>query len=130
MVILDDGLDHTHPDLVANYDPTLSYDLNDDDPDPMPRDLSNSHGTRCAGEVAMAANNWLCGVGVAFGASLGGVRLLDGRISDRLEGLALAWAVQQGIDVVSSSWGPSDDGQTVEGPGQLATAALAKVMVA
>ena len=126
VVVLDDGLDHTHPDLAANYDPSISFDFNDDDPDPMPRDLSNSHGTRCAGEVAMAANNHLCGVGVAYGAALGGVRLLDGKISDRLEGLALAWAIQRGIDVVSSSWGPSDDGQTVEGPGQLATAALEK----
>lgn len=33
---------------------------------------SNRHGTRCAGEVAAVANNSLCSVGVAFGASVGG----------------------------------------------------------
>ena len=41
----------------------------------MPRyDLidSNRHGTRCAGEVAATANNSLCAVGVAYGASVGG----------------------------------------------------------
>lgn len=30
------------------------------------------HGTRCAGEVAAAANNGVCGVGVAFNAKIGG----------------------------------------------------------
>ena len=30
------------------------------------------HGTRCAGEVAAAANNSVCGVGVAYDASIGG----------------------------------------------------------
>lgn len=31
-----------------------------------------SHGTRCAGEVAMVANNLKCGVGVAYNARIGG----------------------------------------------------------
>lgn len=30
------------------------------------------HGTRCAGEVAAAANNGVCGVGVAYNAKIGG----------------------------------------------------------
>lgn len=30
------------------------------------------HGTRCAGEVAAAANNNICGVGIAYDASIGG----------------------------------------------------------
>lgn len=49
--------------------------MNNHDEDPMPRyDLidSNRHGTRCAGEVAAVANNSICSVGVAFGASVGG----------------------------------------------------------
>jgi furin len=49
--------------------------VNNHDEDPMPRyDLidSNRHGTRCAGEVAATANNSLCAVGVAYGASVGG----------------------------------------------------------
>ena len=32
------------------------------------------HGTRCAGEVAMIANNRKCGVGVAYNARIGGKR--------------------------------------------------------
>lgn len=34
--------------------------------------LCFSHGTRCAGEVAMEANNSYCGVGIAFNAKIGG----------------------------------------------------------
>jgi len=31
------------------------------------------HGTRCAGEIAMQADNKKCGVGVAFNSKVGGV---------------------------------------------------------
>ena len=56
-------------------DPDISYDANDNDCDPTPRydeTLTNAHGTRCAGEIAMSANNRKCGVGVAFNAKIGG----------------------------------------------------------
>ena len=32
----------------------------------------NRHGTRCAGEIAMSANNKYCGVGVAYNSKIGG----------------------------------------------------------
>lgn len=56
-------------------DPDISWDCNENDADPSPRydaHRRNSHGTRCAGEVAMSANNGKCGVGVAFNAKIGG----------------------------------------------------------
>ena len=34
--------------------------------------FSSRHGTRCAGEIAMVANNGICGVGVAPNAGIGG----------------------------------------------------------
>lgn len=37
----------------------------------------------------MTANNKKCGVGVAWGAKVGGVRMLDGRITDHVEGEAI-----------------------------------------
>jgi hypothetical protein len=64
----------------------------------------NKHGTRCAGEIAMAPNNGVCGVGVAYDAKIGGVRMLDGRVTDRVEAEALTFNMQH-IDVYSSSWG-------------------------
>ncbi|XP_069195959.1 furin-like protease 1 isoform X4 [Procambarus clarkii] len=126
VTILDDGLEKDHPDLIKNYDPNASYDVNSHDQDPMPRyDLvdSNRHGTRCAGEVAAGANNSICAVGVAFEASVGGVRMLDGDVTDAVEARSLALNPQH-IDIYSASWGPDDDGKTVDGPGQLATRAF------
>ncbi|XP_033633747.1 proprotein convertase subtilisin/kexin type 5-like [Asterias rubens] len=124
--ILDDGIDYTHPDLVNNYDPAASRDINGKDDDPMPRanyDQTNRHGTRCAGEVAMEAGNDVCGVGVAYNASIGGIRMLDDQVTDKTEGDSLL-TYQDHIDIFSASWGPEDDGMTVDGPGRLAQRAF------
>ncbi|KAF5288036.1 hypothetical protein FQA39_LY15532 [Lamprigera yunnana] len=124
--ILDDGLEYTHDDLEGNYDHEISWDCNEEDNNPFPRyDFShqNSHGTRCAGEIAMIANNGKCGVGIAFNTKIGGVKLLDGLVNDRIEGTALSYAHDL-VDIYSASWGPNDDGKTVDGPGRLAKEAL------
>jgi proprotein convertase subtilisin/kexin type 1 len=73
----------------------------------------------------MLANNSICGVGVAFNSKIGGVRMLDGRVNDRLEAEALSLLIDH-VDIFSSSWGPSDDGKAVEGPGKLASMGLEK----
>ena len=49
--------------------------------------------------------------------------MLDGVVTDRLEAHALSFNLGH-IDIMSASWGPNDDGGTVEGPGVLATAAF------
>uniref|UniRef100_A0A672HPQ1 Furin (paired basic amino acid cleaving enzyme) a n=1 Tax=Salarias fasciatus TaxID=181472 RepID=A0A672HPQ1_SALFA len=124
--ILDDGIEKNHPDLSDNYDPGASYDVNDGDPDPQPRYTQlndNRHGTRCAGEVAAVANNGVCGVGVAYNAKIGGVRMLDGEVTDMVEAQSLSLNPQH-IDVYSASWGPEDDGKTVDGPAKLAKEAF------
>ncbi|XP_076388736.1 neuroendocrine convertase 1 isoform X2 [Megachile rotundata] len=126
IAVLDDGLEYTHDDLRNNYDPSISYDVNEGDDDPLPRyELSgtNGHGTRCAGEIAMEANNGKCGVGVAFEASVGGIKLLDGLVNDRVEGEALGYKPEL-VDIYTASWGPADDGRSLEAPGRLATEAL------
>ncbi|XP_046836770.1 furin-like protease 2 isoform X1 [Vespa crabro] len=122
--ILDDGIQTNHPDLALNYDHEASYDINDNDSDPMPRDNGdNKHGTRCAGEVAAVAFNQYCGVGVAYNSSIGGVRMLDGPVNDAVEARALGLNPDH-IDIYSASWGPEDDGKTVDGPGPLARRAF------
>ncbi|XP_066585084.1 furin-like protease kpc-1 isoform X2 [Prorops nasuta] len=126
VTILDDGLEKDHPDLYKNYDPQASFDVNNHDEDPMPRyDYldSNRHGTRCAGEVAATANNSICAIGVAYGAGVGGVRMLDGDVTDAVEARSLSLNPQH-VDIYSASWGPDDDGKTVDGPGELATRAF------
>lgn len=122
--ILDDGIQTNHPDLALNYDKEASWDINGKDDDPMPQDNGdNKHGTRCAGEVAAVAFNQYCGVGVAYNASIGGVRMLDGTVNDAVEAQALGLNVDH-IDIYSASWGPEDDGKTVDGPGPLARRAF------
>lgn len=103
-----------------------SYDVNNHDSDPSPRyDMidSNRHGTRCAGEVAATSNNSVCALGVAHGAQVGGVRMLDGDVTDAVEARSLSLNPQH-IDIYSASWGPDDDGKTVDGPGELARRAF------
>ncbi|KAM8960794.1 neuroendocrine convertase 1 [Pelodytes ibericus] len=126
VTVLDDGLEWNHTDIYNNYDPDASYDFNDNDNDPFPRyDITNEnkHGTRCAGEVAMVADNNKCGVGVAYNAKVGGIRMLDGVVTDAIEASSIGFNPQH-VHIYSASWGPNDDGKTVEGPGRLAQKAF------
>ena len=50
----------------------------------------------------------------AYGAKIGGVRMLDGVVTDAVEASSLSLNPQH-IDVYTNSWGPNDDGGTVEG---------------
>ncbi|XP_074510981.1 furin-like protease kpc-1 [Sebastes fasciatus] len=125
--IIDDGIDHTNKDLKKNFEALASFDLcasHGLSHDPMPiRDEENSHGTRCAGEVAMEANNSYCGVGIAFNARIGGIRLLDGSVTDAMEATALTFNIHF-IDIYVCSWGPPDDGAKMDGPHGLTVRAL------
>lgn len=92
--ILDDGLERDHPDIIDRFNWLASFDINDEDNDPMPnytKDNNNKHGTRCAGIVAAAANNSECIVGIAYDSSIGGVRMLDGDVNDSVEAAALSY---------------------------------------
>lgn len=125
VAIVDDGLEHDNVEIQGNYNSYGSYDFNGEDHNPMP-DVStiyNSHGTRCAGLVAAVANNSVCGIGVAYNSSVTGIRLLDGTITDLLEAKSLTYKTHIN-DIYSCSWGPTDDGMTVEAPGTLAQLAL------
>ena len=53
--------------------------------------------------------------------------MLDGEVSDSIEAGSLSYA-RDLIDIYSSSWGPDDDGTTVDGPGPLTRRALEEGM--
>ncbi|CAN9511084.1 unnamed protein product [Ophioblennius macclurei] len=132
VVVVDDGVEHTHQDIQLNYSPEGSYDLNSNDPDPMPHPdphSDNHHGTRCAGEIAAVPNNSFCAVGVAYGSKVAGIRVLDGPLTDSLEAIAFNKHFQVN-DIYSCSWGPDDDGRTVDGPHPLGKAALQHGVIA
>ena len=49
--------------------------------------------------------------------------MLDGAVTDVLEGEALSFA-RGHVDVYSASWGPTDDGTKMQGPGHFAQKSL------
>jgi kexin len=115
--IVDDGLDMYSDDLKDNYFAQGSYDFNDQTEEPKPQLYDDKHGTRCAGEVA-AVKNSVCGVGVAYNSKVSGIRILSKAIDDVDEAAAVNYAYQQN-DIYSCSWGPPDDGRTMDAPGIL-----------
>ena len=115
--IVDSGVKVTHEDLAANC--VAGWDLLSNDSDPTPSNHAETdHGTGTAGTAA-AAKNSHGGVGVAFGASIVPLRLIDDGQTTSETADALAWGlsghVPSGsgateVDVSNNSWGPADDG--------------------
>ncbi|KIS68854.1 putative serine-type endopeptidase [Mycosarcoma maydis] len=120
--LIDDGLDMHSPDLRDNFYAPGSYDFNSHTELPEPRESDDQHGTRCAGEIA-AVKNDVCGVGVAYEAKVSGVRILSGPISDVDEAASLNYAYQEN-DIYSCSWGPPDDGRSMDAPKGLIAKAM------
>lgn len=122
LVMVDDGIDMYSDDLKNNYFAAGSYDFNDKTDEPRPRLSDDRHGTRCAGEIA-AVRNGVCGVGVAYDAKIGGIRILSKIITDEDEAVAMNYAFQEN-QIYSCSWGPPDDGRSMDAPGILIKKAM------
>ncbi len=66
------------PRLISTQNSSFQADVqNEDEDDPFPLSSGNgdpdSHGTNCAGEIAMEKNNSHCGVGVAYNSQITGL---------------------------------------------------------
>lgn len=120
--VIDDGLDMYSNDLKGNYYAAGSWDFNENTDEPKPRLFDDKHGTRCAGEIA-AVKNDVCGMGMAYDSRIAGIRILSKPISDEDEALAINYHYQEN-QIYSCSWGPPDDGQTMEAPGVLIQRAM------
>lgn len=126
VAIIDDGLDMHSLDLKDNYYADGSYDFNDGRPEPAPVLSDDRHGTRCAGEVA-AVRNDVCGLGVAYDSKIAGIRILSKPISDADEAEAMMYKYDHN-QIYSCSWGPRDDGRTMEAPGVIIRRAMLKAI--
>ena len=120
--IVDDGLQTSHPDFVGNIDTTNDKDWNGNDSDPSPG-TDDDHGTACAGNAAARGNNSIGVAGSAPEATLVGMRLIGGSVTDAQEAEAMNYLPQL-IEIKSNSWGPEDTGDILEGPGPLTLSAL------
>ncbi|MEH6726317.1 MAG: S8 family serine peptidase, partial [Hyphomicrobiales bacterium] len=75
--IWDDGVESDHWDLDGNYDASMQVTINGTLNNGQPLTSSDGHGTSVAGLIA-AENNGTGGVGVAFDASVTGIRIFGG----------------------------------------------------
>lgn len=99
--ISDTGIDYNHPDLKNNY--KAGYSAVDNETSPMD---NYGHGTHVAGTIA--ANGSI--IGVAPSAGIYNAKILDkwgsGGTVDIIEGTQ--WLIDQGVSVISMSWGGAD----------------------
>ena len=108
VAIIDEGVDLSHPDLASNllsgYDATGNNSLGAPQGD-------DSHGTNCAGIVAAVANNGIGIAGIASSSKILPVRIAFGlpngawQTSDSWIANGINWAVNNGADILSCSWG-------------------------
>ncbi len=97
--IIDTGIDLDHPDL--NVDVESSAEFVDRGPGSSTPDDGNGHGTHVSGTIA-AINNDIDVVGVAAGATVVAVKVLNDRGSGTISG------VIAGVDYVAANASPGD----------------------
>ncbi len=129
IAVVDTGVDYTHRDLDDNMwvneaelngtadvdddengyiDDIYGYNFctHNDTPGPDPMD-DYGHGTHCAGTIAAEGNNGLDIAGVCFNAKIMALKFLSsggsGYASDAVT--AFYYAVENGADIISNSWG-------------------------
>jgi subtilisin family serine protease len=108
VAIIDTGVDYNHPDIAANMwtDANGFYgkDFVNDDNDPMD---DSGHGTHCGGTIAADGNNAVDITGVCWDANIMALKFLNSEGSGFTDDAiaAIEYAVYNGADIMSNSWG-------------------------
>lgn len=109
VAVIDTGINYNHYDLIGAYAGGKDF-VNDDD-DPMD---DNGHGTHCAGIIAADNDNGFAVAGVAPGANIYALKVLDSQGSGYTSDIiaAIEWAIDtirtaEPIQVISMSLGSS-----------------------
>ena len=133
VAVVDTGVDYNHRDLQGNMwingseipgngmdddgngyiDDIYGYDFANTDSDPID---DEGHGTHCSGTIAARGDNGLDIAGVCWNARIMALKFLgsdgSGYGSDAVT--AFYYAVDNGADVVSNSWGGGDYMQSMQ----------------
>ena len=131
--VLDTGVDYRHRDLDDNMwvnsgeiadnntdddengfvDDIYGYDFYNDDPDPLD---DNGHGTHCSGIIAAEGNNGFDIAGVCWQTGIMALKFLDsaGNGDTAAAAEAIYYAVENGADIISNSWGGRSLSQTMK----------------
>lgn len=125
IAIVDDGLQHTHPELSARYAANHSWNFNNGNKhaDPTPRDPRDGHGTAAAAVAVGSKLNGHCGRGVAWAARVAGLRLIAEPVTGATEAEALGYHADD-VRIYSNSWGPADTGRGLDAPSRVVREAL------
>lgn len=105
IAVIDDGVDVGHVEFNRPGKVVAQFDFTNKVPDARPKLSSDNHGTACAGVACAAGIDGASGV--APDARLMPIRLRSG-LGSMDESDAIMWAVTNGADVISNSWGPPD----------------------
>jgi subtilisin family serine protease len=116
VAVVDQGIDYTHPELSACFDPgTKGHDFVNQDPDPMPVNGNEMHGTHVAGIIAAGSNN-AAGIAGWANVTLYSCRALNdsgsGSTSDIADGMR--WAVDHGVQVINLSLGATSSSSVMQ----------------
>jgi subtilisin family serine protease len=134
IAVVDTGVYYNHRDLQNNrwinqaeyngttgiddddngyVDDIYGYDFFNDDSDPLD---DNNHGTHCAGTIAADANNNLDITGVCWKGRIMALKFIDrygyGSVGDAVT--AFYYAVENGADVISNSWGGGENSSVLQ----------------
>ncbi len=104
IAVVDDGFDLQHEEFSRPGKIVAPRDVTRQSNDPRPSS-ADRHGQACAGVAC--ADGRLGASGVAPGAKLMPIRLASG-IGSQAEADAFVWAADNGADIISCSWGPTD----------------------
>jgi subtilisin family serine protease len=104
IAVLDDGVQLDHPDLAANIaQPGADFTVLPPRADASPRSAADRHGTSVAGIVAARGDNSLGVAGICPLCTILPVRVHGA--SNAGMAAAFRYAVEQGADVITNSWG-------------------------
>jgi subtilisin family serine protease len=134
VAVIDTGVDYNHRDLAnsmwVNESELNGADGVDDDDNGYVDDIYGynfvynnndplddyGHGTHCAGIIAAEGNNGLDTIGVAWTGKIMAIKFLGSRGDGSTEDAALSvyYAVANGADVISMSWGSEMESDVLE----------------
>ncbi len=104
IAIIDDGVEMDHPEFAGRV--VHPFDATENNNNARPKADDDNHGTACAG-MACASGLQNGASGTAPESFLMPIRLRSG-LGSMAEANAFAWAADNGADVISCSWGPTD----------------------
>jgi subtilisin family serine protease len=115
IAVVDSGVDSSHPDLVGRVQTASGANCLSGVCVADPAADDYGHGTHVAGIAAAWANNLAGGAGVAYGAPVIPVKVLDSTGNGSAAGLAngIIWAADSGAPVINVSLGSTAYSRTV-----------------